>query len=65
MVRRISHIASSNNVSPDQVIKSLQKNNGLDNLRNSILLGKALDVLVEHATITYSDTAPLVEDETA
>jgi len=57
MVRRITYIAHSNNTSPDRVVKALKKNDGLSNLRHSILLGKALDVLVEHATVSYEGTA--------
>jgi trigger factor len=54
MVRRIGHIAYTSQTSPDQVVKTLKKNDGLSNLRHSILLGKALDVLVEHANVTYA-----------
>ncbi len=57
MVRRITYIAHSNNTSPDRVVKTLKKNDGLSNLRHSILLGKALDVLVEHANVSYEGTA--------
>ena len=57
MIRRINYIAQTSNTTPDRVIKAMKKNNGFQNLRHSILLGKALDVLVEHATITYDGTA--------
>ena len=57
MVRRISHIAYTSQTTPDQVVKTLKKNDGLGNLRHSILLGKALDVLVQHANVTYAGTA--------
>jgi trigger factor len=56
MVRRVTHIAQTNNTSPDRVVKALKKNDGLSNLRHSILLGKALDVLVEHALVSYDGT---------
>lgn len=59
MVRRVQYIAMQNRTTPDKVVKSLQKGDGLDSLRHSILLGKALDVLVEHATVTYEGTAGL------
>lgn len=57
MVRRIDHIAYTAQTTPDKVVKTLKKNDGLGNLRHSILLGKALDVLVQHANITYGGTA--------
>ena len=61
MVRRITHIAYTAQSTPDKVIKTLKKNDGLNNLRHSILLGKALDVLVEHATVNYEGTASIDE----
>ncbi len=57
MVRRVQYIAVQNSTTPDKVVKSLQKGDGLDSLRHSILLGKALDVLVEHANVTYEGSA--------
>ena len=57
MVRRVSYIAHSSQTTPDRVVKALRKNEGLSNLRHSILLGKALDVLVEHASVTHEGTA--------
>jgi len=57
MVRRINYIAQTSQTSPDRVVKTMKKNDGFGNLRHSILLGKALDVLVEHATISYDGTA--------
>jgi trigger factor len=59
MVNRVNYMAMQNRVSPDKVVKSLQKNDGIDGLRHSILLGKALDVLVQHAAITCEGTAGL------
>lgn len=53
MVQRISSIAYRAKSTPQKVIKSLQKNQGLENLQHSILLAKALDVLVQHANIKY------------
>jgi trigger factor len=65
MVRRISHIAYTSQTTPDKVVKTLKKNEGIENLRHSILLGKALDVLVEHANITYDGTAAPDEGDAA
>lgn len=63
MVRRVSHIAYTSQTTPDKVVKTLKKNDGINNLRHSILLGKALDVLVQHANVTYEGTAPADEEE--
>lgn len=60
MIQRISSIAYRARTTPQKVIKSLQKNQGLENLQHSILLAKALDVLVQHANIEY--TAPAIAD---
>lgn len=57
MIRRITHIAQTSDTTPDRVVKTLKKNDGLSSLRHSIMLGKALDVLVEHATVTHEGTA--------
>jgi trigger factor len=64
MVQRITHIAYSSRSTPDKVVKTLKKNDGLRNLSHQILLGKALDVLVRHATVIYGDEAPVTESAT-
>lgn len=56
MIRRITYIAQTSQTTPDRVVKTMKKNDGFQSLRHSILLGKALDVLVEHANITYDGT---------
>jgi hypothetical protein len=43
------------------VIKSLQKNDGLQNVQHSVVLAKALDVLVQHAVVEYK-TAEVTTD---
>ncbi|RYD36056.1 MAG: trigger factor [Verrucomicrobiaceae bacterium] len=64
MLQRISSIAYRARTTPQKVIKSLQKNQGLENLQHSILLAKALDVLVQHANIEYAaPEAPAAESE--
>ena len=54
MVQRISQIARQARTTPQKVIKSLQKNDGLQNVQHSVILAKALDVLVQHAVVTYT-----------
>ena len=53
MVSRIGDIALQSRTSPKNVLKSLQKNDGLQNLQHSVILAKALDVLVNHAIVKY------------
>ena len=53
MVSRIGDIALQSRTSPKNVLKSLQKNDGLQNLQHSVILAKALDVLVRHAIVKY------------
>ena len=55
MVRRVTAIATSSRTTPQKVVKTLQKNNGFDNLRHSIVLAKALDVLVAHAVVEVDE----------
>ena len=63
MVRRIGHIAYTSQTTADKVVKTLKKNDGLGNLRHSILLGKALDVLVQHANVTHAGTVSQIEEQ--
>lgn len=53
MVQRIGAIAYQARTTPQKVIKSLQKNDGLQNVQHSVILAKALDVLVQHAVVEY------------
>lgn len=53
MVSRIGDIALQSRTSPKNVLKSLQKNDGLQNVQHSVILAKALDVLVNHAIVKY------------
>ena len=53
MVSRIGAIALQSRTSPKNVLKSLQKNDGLQNVQHSVILAKALDVLVNHAIVKY------------
>ena len=53
MIGRIGSIAYQARTTPQKVIKSLQKNNGLENVQHSVILAKALDVLVQHANVEY------------
>ena len=66
MLHRISSIAQNARTTPQKVIKALRKNDGLENIRHSILLAKALDVLVAHAVVEVDpDMEPVPTSEQA
>ena len=45
-------MAQQENKAPKKYIKELQKANAIQNVRNSVLIGKTIDFLVENATVT-------------
>ena len=45
-------MAQQENKAPKKYIKELQKNNAIQNVRNSVLIGKTIDFLVENAKVT-------------
>ena len=61
MISRIGAIAYQARTTPQKVIKSLQKNNGLENVQHSIILAKALDVLVQYANVEYKADQPAAD----
>jgi len=61
MVSRIGSIAYQARTTPQKVIKSLQKNDGLQNVQHSVILAKALDVLVQHAVVEYKTAGPTID----
>lgn len=61
MIGRISSIAYQARSTPQKVIKSLQKSGGLENVQHSVILAKALDVLVAHANVEYQAAAPAAD----
>ena len=61
MVSRIGSIAYQARTTPQKVIKSLQKNDGLQNVQHSVILAKALDVLVQHAVVEYKTAEATVD----
>ncbi len=52
IIQRLSIIAQQANSTFDQVLQTFRKEDRFNEIRHSILLGKALDVLVEHAQVT-------------
>ena len=61
MVSRIGSIAYQARTTPQKVVKSLQKNDGMQNVQHSVILAKALDVLVQHAVVEYKTAGPTID----
>ncbi|OYU99030.1 MAG: hypothetical protein CFE26_26515, partial [Verrucomicrobiales bacterium VVV1] len=51
LVQHLMTIAQSRKVAPKKFIKDLQRSGRLPSIRNSMLVGKAIDFVVEHATV--------------
>lgn len=61
LVNHLARIAASRKVAPKKFIKDMQRQGRLQGVRSSMLIGKAIDFLVEHATVEESNDAPLEE----
>lgn len=62
LVNHLARIAQSRKVAPKKFIKDMQRAGSLPSVRSSILIGKAIDFLVEHAEVIESAEATLTED---
>ena len=64
---QISYVAERNNMSFQKAMKNLEKNGQLHNLRNGIVLEKAINFLIEHSEVTVkkvtSDEVKKAEEE--
>ena len=64
---QISYVAERNNMSFQKAMKNLEKNGQLQNLRNGIVLEKAINFLIEHSEVTVkkvtSDEVKKAEEE--
>ena len=49
LINHLAQIAQSRKIAPKKLIKDMQKAGRLPSIRSSILIGKAIDFLVEHA----------------
>jgi trigger factor len=54
LVQHLLGIAQKRKEDPSKFIKSLQRNGQIPGVRNSLLINKALDFLLEHASVTES-----------
>jgi len=59
LVNHLVVIANQRKVAPKKFIKDLQRSGRIPNVRSSMVIGKAIDFLVEHATVEESTEAKL------
>ena len=59
LVNHLVTIANQRKVAPKKFIKDLQRSGRIPNVRSSMVIGKAIDFLVEHATVEESTEANL------
>jgi trigger factor len=59
LVNHLVVIANQRKIAPKKFIKDLQRSGRIPNVRSSMVIGKAIDFLVEHATVEESTEAKL------
>jgi trigger factor len=59
LVNHLAQIANQRKIAPKKFIKDLQRAGRLSNIRSSMVIGKAIDFLVEHATVEETNDAQL------
>jgi trigger factor len=59
LVSHLVQIASSRKLAPKKFIKDMQRAGRINNIRQSMTIGKAIDFLVEHANVQESTEATL------
>ena len=62
LVNHLARIAQSRNVAPKKFIKDVQRSGRLPSIRSSIITGKAIDFLIEHANVAESAETALTEE---
>ncbi len=63
LVNHLAYIAQSRKESPKKFIKELQRQGRIPGIRNSMLVGKAIDFVLEHATVEETADEPAATDE--
>jgi trigger factor len=58
LVQHLIRIASQRKEDPSTFIKNLQRNGQIPGIRNSLLINKALDFLLENASVAETNTIP-------
>jgi trigger factor len=62
LVNHLARVAQSRKVAPKKFIKDMQRSGRLPSIRSSIVIGKAIDFLVEHAEVVESAETQLTEE---
>jgi trigger factor len=62
MVNHLARVAQSRKIAPKKLIKDMQKAGRLPSVRSSILIGKAIDFLVQQANVVESAEMALTEE---
>ena len=65
LLNHLAQLATSRNEAPKKFIKQLAKENRIESVRRSMLIGKAIDFLLEHANVTEVDAPAPTEDQAA
>ena len=63
LINHLAMIAQSRKQDPKKFIKELQRKGRLPGIRNSMLVGKAIDFVLEHATVEEIPEEPTTTDE--
>jgi len=61
LINHLAQIATQRKVAPKKFIRDLQRAGRISNIRSSMVIGKAIDFLVEHATVEETNDATLDE----
>jgi trigger factor len=61
LVTHLARLAESRKVAPKKFIKDIQREGRLSSIRQSMLIGKTIDLLVAEATVTESAETPAAE----
>jgi len=59
LVNHLVQLANARKVAPKKFIKDLQRSGRISNIRSSMMIGKAIDFLIEHANVVESEDTPL------
>jgi trigger factor len=62
LVNHLAMIAQSRKQAPKKFIKDLQRGGRLPGIRNSMLVGKAIDFVLEHATVEETADEPTTDE---
>jgi trigger factor len=59
LINHLAQIAAQRKVAPKKFIKDMQRAGRIQNIRSSMVIGKTIDFLVEHANVVESTETPL------